>query len=114
MENHVTFISELKNLQACSLSTFGASLKEAFDLLNVRRLQTGIDHYGQVCVCVYTKLEYYYIMFVCVRSVCDVFSHTQGRNPFFLEPAVVIALTDGGKLTNSAAVDQEVCTCGIY
>ena len=49
MENHITFVSELKNLQASSLSTFGASLKEAFDLLNVRRLQTGIDHYGQVC-----------------------------------------------------------------
>ena len=51
MESHITFISELKNLQACSLSTFGASLREAFDLLNVRRLQTGIDHYGQVHKC---------------------------------------------------------------
>lgn len=57
MESHITFISELKNLQACSLSTFGASLREAFDLLNVRRLQTGIDHYGQVQECVPPSLS---------------------------------------------------------
>lgn len=47
-ENHGVFISELKNLEATGLSTFGQSLKEAFDLLNVHRLHTSIDHYGQV------------------------------------------------------------------
>ena len=53
-ENHGTFISELKNLEATGLSTFGQSLKEAFDILNIHRLHTSIDHYGQVhllCVC---------------------------------------------------------------
>ena len=35
--------------------------------------------------------------------------HVQGRNPFYLEPAVVITLTDGGKLTNPTAIEQEVC-----
>ena len=33
----------------------------------------------------------------------------QGRNPFFLEPAVVIALTDSAKLTNEITVEDEVC-----
>ena len=47
-ENHATFISELKNLKAVSLTSFSRALKEAFDLLNVHRLHTGIDYYGQV------------------------------------------------------------------
>ncbi len=47
-------MSQLKTLEATGLSTFGRSLKEAFDLLNIHRLHTSIDHYGQVhlCVCV--------------------------------------------------------------
>eukprot|EP00731_Ephydatia_muelleri_P030070 Em0021g593a len=77
-ENHATFISELKNLKAVSLTSFSRALKEAFDLLNVHRLHTGIDYYGQ------------------------------GRNPFFLEPAVVIAITDGGKAVNSSSTDNEL------
>lgn len=53
-ENHATFVSELKNLEAIGLSSLGRSLKEAFDLLNIHRLHTSIDHYGQVtCSCVY-------------------------------------------------------------
>ena len=72
------FVSQLKNLQATSLSSFGRSLRESFDLLNLHRLHTSIDHYGQ------------------------------GRNPFFLEPAVVIALTDGGRMSNSQSVEEEV------
>jgi len=47
-ENHSTFVSELKALQATSLSTFSASLREAFKLLNIHRLHTGIENYGQV------------------------------------------------------------------
>ncbi len=77
-ENHAAFISELKNLQATSLSTFGRGLKEAFDLLNIHRLHTSIDHYGL------------------------------GLNPFYLEPAVVIALTDGGRLNNPNNIENEV------
>ena len=50
-----TFVTELKNLQALGVSVFGQSLKESLDLLNINRLHTGIDHYGQVhvqlCVC---------------------------------------------------------------
>ncbi len=76
--NNSVFITQLKNLQATSLSMFNRSLKEAFDLLNLYRLHTGIDHYGQ------------------------------GRIPMFMECAVVIAITDGGKLTQVNGIDREV------
>ena len=47
-ENQATFMNEVKNLQATGLSTLGTSLKEAFDLLNLYRLHSGIDNYGMV------------------------------------------------------------------
>lgn len=47
-ESHTVFISELKNLEATGLTNLGSSLKHTFDLLNVNRMQTGIDTYGQV------------------------------------------------------------------
>ncbi|KAL4609089.1 integrator complex subunit 6-like [Arapaima gigas] len=77
-ENHSTFMTELKNLQAVGLSTVGQALRTAFDLLNLNRLVSGIDNYGQ------------------------------GRNPFFLEPSIIIAITDGGKLTGSSGVQEEL------
>ncbi|KAJ8310005.1 hypothetical protein KUTeg_011870 [Tegillarca granosa] len=77
-ENHATFINELKHLQAGGLSSMGPSLKHCFDLLNINRMQTGIDTYGQ------------------------------GRCPFYLEPAVIIIITDGGKLTTTNGVQPEL------
>ncbi|KAK3564418.1 hypothetical protein QTP86_018806 [Hemibagrus guttatus] len=77
-ENHATFMSELKNLQAYGLTTLGNALRTAFDLLNLNRLVSGIDNYGQ------------------------------GRNPFFLEPSVIITITDGNKLTHSSGVPDEL------
>ena len=47
-ENHGTFVAELKALQATGLSSFSASIREAFKLLNIHRLHTGIENYGQV------------------------------------------------------------------
>lgn len=47
-ENHATFMCELKNLQASGLTTQGHALRTAFDLLNLNRLVSGIDNYGQV------------------------------------------------------------------
>lgn len=79
-ENHATFMNELKNLQAEGLTTLGQSLRTAFDLLNLNRLVTGIDNYGQ------------------------------GRNPFFLEPAIIITITDGSKLTTTSGVQDEMMT----
>ncbi|KAK6309523.1 hypothetical protein J4Q44_G00194040 [Coregonus suidteri] len=48
-ESHATFMMELRNLQAAGLTTIGQSLRTAFDLLNLNRLVSGIDNYGQVC-----------------------------------------------------------------
>ncbi|XP_069826082.1 integrator complex subunit 6 [Dendropsophus ebraccatus] len=77
-ENHATFMNELKNLQAVGLTSLGQALRTSFDLLNLNRLVTGIDNYGQ------------------------------GRNPFFLEPAIIIAITDGSKLTSTSGVQEEL------
>ncbi|XP_020825541.1 integrator complex subunit 6-like [Phascolarctos cinereus] len=77
-EDHATFMTELKNLHASGLTTLGQALKSAFDLLNLNRLVSGIDNYGQ------------------------------GRNPCFLEPALLIAITDGNKLTNMSSVQEEL------
>ncbi|XP_054434071.1 integrator complex subunit 6-like isoform X2 [Pteronotus mesoamericanus] len=77
-ENHATFMSELKNLQASGLTTLGQALRSSFDLLNLNRLISGIDNYGQ------------------------------GRNPFFLEPSILITITDGNKLTSTSGVQEEL------
>ncbi|XP_006877502.1 PREDICTED: protein DDX26B-like [Chrysochloris asiatica] len=77
-ENHATFMSELKHLQASGLTTLGHALRSSFDLLNLNRLISGIDNYGQ------------------------------GRNPFFLEPSILITITDGNKLTSTAGVQEEL------
>ncbi|XP_021573792.1 integrator complex subunit 6-like isoform X5 [Carlito syrichta] len=77
-ENHATFMSELKNLQASGLTTLGQALRSSFDLLNLNRLISGIDNYGQ------------------------------GRNPFFLEPSILITITDGNKLTSTGGVQEEL------
>ncbi|KAF7657707.1 hypothetical protein LDENG_00022840 [Lucifuga dentata] len=77
-ESHATFMTELRNLRATGLTSIGQSLRTAFDLLNLNRLVTGIDNYGQ------------------------------GRNPFFLEPAIIIAITDGNKLTSSSGIQDEL------
>lgn len=57
-------MNELKNLQASGLSTLGTSLKEAFDLLNLYRLHSGIDNYGMVSTQfarkIYLKQTYIY------------------------------------------------------
>ena len=68
-ENLQTFMNELKNLEASGMTTMGSALKQVFDTLNINRMQTGIDMYGQ------------------------------GRYPFYLEPAVIVVISDGGKLT---------------
>lgn len=77
-ENHATFMTELKNLQATGLTTMGSALKNAFDLLNMNRMQTGIDTYGQ------------------------------GRCPFYLEPSIIVVLTDGQRLSSAAGVHEEL------
>lgn len=63
-------MNELKNLQCFSMTTMGTAVKQSFDILNINRMTSGIDTYGQ------------------------------GRCPFFLETAIIVLITDGGKLTN--------------
>ncbi|XP_018800436.1 PREDICTED: integrator complex subunit 6-B [Bactrocera latifrons] len=77
-ENHATFMNELKNLQSNGLTSMGESLKNAFDLLNLNRMQSGIDTYGQ------------------------------GRCPFYLEPSVIIVITDGGRYSYRNGVHQDI------
>ena len=72
------FMTELKNLTANGMTTLGPALKNCFDLLNLNRMQSGIDTYGQ------------------------------GRCPYYLEPAVIIVITDGGKLSNTSNVQEEL------
>ncbi|XP_066252251.1 integrator complex subunit 6-B [Euwallacea similis] len=76
-ENLATFMNELKNLQCYSMTTMGVAVKQAFDVLNINRMTSGIDTYGQ------------------------------GRCPFFLETAVIVLITDGGKLTTVNGVHEE-------
>ncbi len=53
-ENHATLMAELKNLKAYGLSSLGNALKSTFDLLNVNRLNSGVDTYGQASRCLLT------------------------------------------------------------
>ncbi|XP_017782990.1 PREDICTED: integrator complex subunit 6-A isoform X2 [Nicrophorus vespilloides] len=76
-ENLATFMNELKNLQCYSMTTMGVAVKQAFDILNMNRMTSGIDTYGQ------------------------------GRCPFFLETAVIVLITDGGKLSSVNGVHED-------
>ncbi|KAK5583139.1 hypothetical protein RB653_004729 [Dictyostelium firmibasis] len=73
-DNFNSFIQEVKNLQTKDMSNLGFSLQKSFDFLNQFRVQSSIDNYGQ------------------------------GRNPWFIEPAIIILLTDGSSLTNSSSI----------
>ena len=71
-------MTELKNLTASGSASLGPSIKSAFDVLNLNRMQTGIDTYGH------------------------------GRSPFYFEPSIVILITDGGRMPNSAGGYDEL------
>ena len=77
-QNHGVILNRLKSIHADGLTTFGQALKLSFDILSVNRHLTGIDTYGQ------------------------------GRSPFFLEPSMIVAITDGGKLSNRSAIFNEL------
>ncbi|KAL6052168.1 Integrator complex subunit 6 [Balamuthia mandrillaris] len=73
-DSFAKFVEEVKSLKAQELSSLGPALKKSFDLLNQYRIQTPIENYGQ------------------------------GRIPWYIEPAVIILLTDGEALTTSNGV----------
>eukprot|EP00741_Cyanophora_paradoxa_P018023 tig00021036_g17404.t1 len=72
------FTQELKNIRARDLTGLGSALKRALDLLNQFRLQSSIDNYGQ------------------------------GRNPWFIEPSIVLVLTDGSEFTSRRGIEEEL------
>lgn len=69
---HVDFLTEVKNLTATDLSCPAEALRTTLDHLNMFRLQSGIENYGQ------------------------------GRNPWFIEPVILISITDGGHAVSLA------------
>jgi hypothetical protein len=69
-----TFVSQLKTLVAKDLGDVGVALQRTFDSLNQYRLHTGMDSFG-----------------------C-------GRTPTFLEPTLIVALSDGGALLSNGVV----------
>lgn len=71
-------MNELKNLSANGMTTFNTALKNAFDYLNINRMQTGIDTYGQ------------------------------GRCPYYMEPTFIIVITDGCKYSTTVNVQHEL------
>lgn len=73
-ESHAVFMNELKHLTATGVTNMGPALKNAFDLLNLNRMQSGIDTYGI------------------------------GRAPYYLEPSMIIVITDGSSLTHQGGV----------
>lgn len=75
-ESHAVFMNELKHLTATGVTNMGPALKNAFDLLNLNRMQSGIDMYGL------------------------------GRAPYYLEPSMIIVITDGSSLTHQGGVQQ--------
>lgn len=75
-ESHAVFMNELKHLTANGITNMGPALKNAFDLLNLNRMQSGIDMYGL------------------------------GRAPYYLEPSMIIVITDGSSLTHVNGVQQ--------
>ena len=75
--NHTLVLSRLRNIQANGYTSFGDTLKVAFDLLNLPRLHQKLDMYGL------------------------------GRSPYHSSPAVIVCVTDGCKMsTLSTCVDK--------
>ncbi|CAK8684006.1 integrator complex subunit 6-like [Clavelina lepadiformis] len=77
-QNHGSILNRLKSITADGLTTVGQALKLSFDILSVNRHLSGIDTYGQ------------------------------GRSPFYLEPSMIVAITDGGKLSNRSSIFEEL------
>jgi hypothetical protein len=71
-ESFSSFVSTVKMLEAYDMTNLGQALKTSFDHLNQFRLQTNIDNYGQ------------------------------GRNPAFIDPAMV-----GLSSTSCCKIEQQ-------
>ena len=77
-ENMSIFTNELKNLTATGITNLNPVLKQAFDLLNLNRLSSGMDTFGL------------------------------GRCPYYLEPSLIILVTDKSQLMNASQTYEEL------
>uniref|UniRef100_A0A5S6QFS1 VWFA domain-containing protein n=1 Tax=Trichuris muris TaxID=70415 RepID=A0A5S6QFS1_TRIMR len=77
-ESQSVFMDELRTLTAGGFTKLGPGIGNALHMLNINRLQSGIDNFGH------------------------------GRYPHWLEPAVVIVFTDGSAITNSNGITCEL------
>ncbi|KAI0978263.1 hypothetical protein GJ496_011513 [Pomphorhynchus laevis] len=77
-ENMSTFSDRLNAIRPTGLTSLGIALKYALDVLNLNRLSTGMDTFGQ------------------------------GYFPFFMETSMVIILTDYCKLTSPCGIHNEL------
>lgn len=82
-------MNELKNLQASGLTTLGQALRSSFDLLNLNRLVSGIDNYGQVtnlslvflflCVLLnYAREGFWWFKYIFVGFFSPIFQYSTG------------------------------------
>ncbi|XP_063719725.1 integrator complex subunit 6-A-like [Symsagittifera roscoffensis] len=71
-------LNELKCLGAKGVTLLGDGFKTAFDMLNINRMISRIDNYGM------------------------------GRNPWYLEPTLVLCLTDGHAFSSNKGPDIEL------
>lgn len=76
-DSYPVFLNSLKNLRAEGTTNLGAALSVAFELLNLATHQTGNDKLG-----------------------C-------GREPWSIDPALIILITDGSKMTTPAGQIQD-------
>ena len=72
------FGEELRNLQALDLTSPADALRTVFSTLNMFRMQYNFDTYGL------------------------------GRTPWFIEPAVIVHLTDGMAATSLSGVSESI------
>jgi len=76
--NHQLVLTRLRNIQANGFTSLGQTLKVAFDLINLPRLHHKLDSYGL------------------------------GRNPYHSQPAMVVCVTDGCKLSTLSTVEDKL------
>jgi hypothetical protein len=89
-------------MEAIDASRPGDALKSVFHTLNLLRLQYNMDTYGQVCAC------------ACIPSCQSMLIVVQGRTPWFVDPAVIIHLADGGLCVYPSEVSDQVrCAVGV-
>lgn len=113
----MVFLLKIKKLLWCQVLV----LRPVFPLSGSNWLWSRHVFHPCVLVCIVFEMFVYIILYsythislIVVKCCKSVFLSLQGRNPFFLEPSVIITITDGNKLTHSSGVPDEVMTHCLY